>query len=200
MKAWAWMAIVPIVGSLAHADSLGDAAKRERERREKKKATQTKVIGEEELVAGPGKEAKGTFSPTAGSASGGTKAVVTPPSPSSKREGGERPTEVDIRRAAARERLDASYETIRETAWSLMEALHQYGKCSEPMIPPRDCQALLVRVGKLALSVSAHMEDAEDAARQGWLTPGDVRDARQRHGMDDSFWDRLVRAVHQYRR
>lgn len=200
MKVWVWFAMVPILGSLAHAESLADAAKRERERREKKKATETKVIGEEELVAGPGGKAKGTYTPATGSASEGPKAVVTPPSPSSKGEVGERPTEVDNRRKAARERLDASYETIRETAWSLMQAVHQYGQCNEPAIPPRDCQALLVRVGKLALSVGASMEDAEDAARQGWLTPGDVRDARQRHGMDDSFWDRLVRAVHQYRR
>ena len=55
-------------------------------------------------------------------------------------------------------------------------------------------------MGTLAMSIGTSMEDAEDAARQGWLTPGEVRDARQRHGMDDPFWDRLVRVVHQYRR
>ena len=44
------------------------------------------------------------------------------------------------------------------------------------------------------------MENAEEAARQGWLNPGDVRAVRQRYGMDDALWDKLVRYVHQYRR
>jgi len=44
------------------------------------------------------------------------------------------------------------------------------------------------------------MEEAEEAARQGWLNPGEVRAVRQRYGMDDSFWDQLVSMVRQYRR
>jgi len=200
MKVPAGLAMVPILVSLAQAESLGDVAKRERERREKNKATEIKVIGEEELAAGRGNKAKGTYSAPTGSASGAPNANIAPPSPSSTKDGSGEQSEVDARRAVARERLDATYEAIRDTAWSLMQALGQYRRCSEPVIPPRNCETLLVRVGNLVLSVAASMEDAEDAARQGWLTPGDVRDARRRHGMADSFWDELVRVVHQYRR
>jgi hypothetical protein len=50
------------------------------------------------------------------------------------------------------------------------------------------------------MSIAASMEDAEDAARQGWLVPGDVRAMRERYGMSSSFWDELVRLVHQHRR
>src|SRR4029453_9640365 len=73
MKAWGWVALIPILGTLASAESLGDAAKRERERREKAKlaGTPTKVIHEEDLVTGPGKGAKGTFNPRPGAAARG---------------------------------------------------------------------------------------------------------------------------------
>jgi hypothetical protein len=201
MKAWAWMAVVPILSSLAHAESLGDVAQREHERRAKTRdVPRATLIREEELVAGPGKASRGTFNPAVGPAIIRPKADVAPPAASSTANGGGARTEVDNRRAAARDRLEASYEMIRDTAWSLMQAIAQYEQCRGPVIPAnKSCEAQLFHIGFLALSVAARMEDAEDAARQGWLTPGDVRDARRRHGMDDSFWDALVRAVAQYR-
>ena len=191
MKAWAWMAVVPILTSVALAESLGDAARRERERREKKgEVAKAPVIREEDLVAGPGKAAKGTFNPAAGSARGRSTA-----------EGREAArSEVDIRRAAARERLEASYEMIRETAGSLIHAISEYGPCEGVIPVSTSCAARLRHIGRLALSVGLSMEDAEEAARQGWLTPGDVRDARRRYGMHDAFWDEHVRVVRQYRR
>lgn len=202
MKAWAWVAVVPMLGSLAHAESLGDVARRERERREKKReVAHATVIREEELVAGPGKASKGTFNPAAGSTGGRATAGVAQPSSSSTGNGGGARTEVDIRRAAARERLEASYESIRETASLLWQAVSQHRKCGVAISAAgKSCQTLLIDIWNLAWSVGASMEDAEDAAREGWLTPGDVRDARRRYGMHDSHWDELVRLVHQYRR
>ena len=92
-------------------------------------------------------------------------------------------SEVDARRAAARERLEATYE-----------------QCAAPGPDAnKSCQTSLAEIGNLALSIGVSMEHAEDAARQGWLAPGEVRDCRRRHGMGDSFWDELVRAVNQYR-
>jgi hypothetical protein len=199
MKASVWLVVVPIMGSMAQAESLGDAAKRERERREKKGGVvKAPVIREEELVAGPGKAAKGTFNPAAGPVGGRANKDLKQPSSPSESDGPL--TEVDNRRAAARGRLEASYETIRETAGSLMHAVSQYGPCEGVIPVSTSCDARLRHIWKLAMSVGLSMEDAEEAARQGWLAPGDVRDARQRYGMDDAFWDELVRLVHQYRR
>jgi hypothetical protein len=106
MKVLGWIPILLLLGAAAGAESLGDVAKRERERPEKKKqeGADAKVVHEEELAAPSSRDAKGT------------------------------------------------------------------------------------------------MEDAEEAARQGWLSPGDVRAMRQRYGMDDSFWDKLADVVHRFRR
>jgi hypothetical protein len=205
MKAWAWVAVLSILGSLAYAESLGDVAKRERERREKKKqqgtATETKVIHDEDLAAAPGKDSKGTFNPATGFATGRGSAGESEPSkssaPSSSSSGNGDITEVDVRRAGARQRLESSYASIAGTAWSLVQAVREYAGCGK--IPSRRCLSLAATVESLAMSVGASMEDAEEAARQGWLNPGEVRAVRQRYGMDDSFWDKLVSAVHQYR-
>ncbi|PYQ05352.1 MAG: hypothetical protein DMF83_15615 [Acidobacteria bacterium] len=208
MNAWACVAVLSILGSLAYAESLGDVAKRERERREKKKqqGTETKVIHDEDLAAAPGKDSKGTFNPGTGfatgqgsagaSASAKSSAALLPSTSSSSGSGDI--TEVDFRRAGARQRLESSYATIAETAWSLVEAFREYAGCGE--IPSRRCLSLATTVESLAMSVGASMEDAEEAARQGWLDPGEVRAVRHRYGMDDSFWDKLVSVVHQYRR
>jgi len=205
MKAWAWLAAVSILGSIAHAESLGEVAKRERERREKNKrqGTETKVINDDDLTAGRDKDSKGTFNPGAGLATGrggagasGPSKGSTPPSPSASPAGGDAVTEVDVRRAGARQRLESSYEKIAGEAWSLAEAVKQYASCGETS----RCQALAVRIERLAISIGVGMEEAEEAARQGWLNPGEVRAVRQRYGMDDSFWDQLVSMVRQYRR
>ena len=127
MKAWAWLAAVSILGSIAHAESLGEVAKRERERREKNKrqGTETKVINDDDLTAGRDKDSKGTFNPGAGLATGrggagasGPSKGSTPPSPSASPAGGDAVTEVDVRRAGARQRLESSYEKIAGEAWS----------------------------------------------------------------------------------
>ncbi|HEY2944498.1 MAG TPA: hypothetical protein VGN09_18845 [Vicinamibacteria bacterium] len=190
MKAWGWVALISILGAPVDAESLGDAAKRERERREKKKqdTAEIRVIHDEDLLAGRSTDSKGTFSPAAplarsSSPSSGSGGVIT---------------EVDAIRSAARQRLESSYATIAETAGSLGQAVQEYQGCGE--LPTRRCMSLLITIGNLAMSVGARMEDAEEAARQGWLNPGDVRAVRQRYGMDDSAWDNLVRLVHQYRR
>jgi hypothetical protein len=212
MRIWSLMVALALVGSLAHAQSLGEIAKRERERREKNKqqgaSTQTKVIHDEDLAAAPGKDAKGTFNPAsgftrgAGGAGAGRPAsppVPAAPSPSASPSGsGERLSEVDTRRAGARQTLESSYRSIAAMAYSLWEAALEYQKCAQ--VVNRNCAAQEARVGSLAVSVAINMDQAEDAARQGWLDPGEVRDARQRHGMDHAFWDRLVRAVRQYSR
>jgi hypothetical protein len=101
----------------------------------------------------------------------------------------------------ARARLESTYDRIRDMATQFWEDIVRYRSCSSADIPQsKTCIALLSDIERLAIAIGTSMEDAEDAARQGWLTPGEVRDARSTHGMDHSFWDELVRFVHQYRR
>ena len=211
MRIWSLVAILALVGSLAHAQSLGEVAKREHERREKNKKgaqTETKVIHDEDLAAAPGKDAKGTFNPasgfTRGAGGAGTGRPASPPvpaapSPSASPSGsGDRVSEVDSLRAGARQRLESSYERIAANAFSFMESVQVFLDCTRAVY--RQCSVQAARVNVLALSIANDMEQADDAARQGWLTPGEVRDARVQHGMQDSYWDSLVRAVRQYSR
>ncbi len=210
MKAWTALAMIPFLGSLAEADSLGAAAKRERERREKKGPAPVKVIGDEELAAGTGPGAKGTSNPSAGSPSAGSASA---PAPRGGARGGRSDvagpagatvTEVDSRRAAARQRLDAAYARISAVAGQLVEAVERYRRCQglpvDSNSPTSSCGPQLEDIGMMAIAVGAGMSDAEEAARQGWLSPGEVRDARQRYGMEDTYWDKLVSLVAQYRR
>jgi hypothetical protein len=204
------VAVLSVLGSFASAESLGDLAKRESARREKKKqpgaATEAKVIHDDDLLAAPAKDSKGAFNPGTGFASGqgspaasaSPKGSVPLPTSTSSSDGSGGMTEVDVMRAGARQRLESSYQRIAETASSLMQAVQDYTGRGE--LTTKRCQALLITIGSLAMSVGAGMEDAEEAARQGWLNPGEVRAVRQRYGMDDAFWDKLVRVVHQYRR
>jgi hypothetical protein len=71
--------------------------------------------------------------------------------------------------------------------------------CHDNSLAPRRCNSLVRSLVRQAFAVGQAMEAAEDAARQGWLEPGEVRAARQRHGMADSAWDELVRIVQQHR-
>jgi hypothetical protein len=212
MKAWGWVALIPILGTLASAESLGDAAKRERERREKTKqaGTPTKVIQEEDLVTGPGKDAKGTFNPRPGAAARGGDAGAsasprgsTSPPPSTSSSAGEDRaplTEVDAKRDAARRRLESSYGDIAGMAWSFIRAVRAYETCVNMQLSMTEyCRALANRIETSARAIAASMEEAEDAARQGWLAPGEVRDMRRRYRMDDSFWDELVTLVRRSR-
>jgi hypothetical protein len=204
MKAWGWSAVVLMLGTMAQADSLGELATRERERREKQKQQQgtsveTRVIRDEDLAAAAGKDAKGTFNPGSGFASGRPTASPSP-SPSSPPGSTGSVTEVDATRSAARQRLETSYQRISEMAQSLMQAVQHYQSQRCEDMPRSDCQGLLIVIGRLAISIGITMDDAEEAARQGWLNPGEVRAMRQRYGMDDANWDKLVRLVHTYRR
>jgi hypothetical protein len=213
MKAWGWVAMVPILATLANAESLGDVAKRERERREKTKqgstGTETKVIHEDDLVAAPGKDTKGTFNPSVGSQGGAKGADVPKGSPSvaptrSSGSGASAPlTEVEGKRAAALRQLESSYKSIAGIAWDLIRAVREYnnqGCAHMAFATSRSCVALANIIDQLVRSVAASMEGAEEAARQGWLTPGDVREMRKSYRMDDSLWDHLVDLVRRHGR
>jgi hypothetical protein len=200
MKIWAVVMALSLLGSAARAQSLGEVAKREQVRREKSKreGTSAKVIHEEDLRTAPAKDGKGTFNPASGfgaAPSAGTVQPAARPSPAGRGDG---LNEIDTLRNGARQSLESNYERIAANAWSFMEAVQEFLHCRKGVY--RSCSAQAARVGVLALAIANDMDQADDAARQGWLTPGEVRAARLRHGMQDSSWDELVRYVNQYRR
>jgi hypothetical protein len=207
MKIRCGLAMILIAGSTVHADSLGEAAKREEERREKAKhaspAPEPKVIHIEDLGAPSGKDGKGTFNPAAGSAKGadGTSggAATVRSSGSASAGGSGDNTEVDRKRIAARRQLEASYAAIAAAASSLEQIGRDYdGRGCEQAKTTPTCARLLKTGVTYALSIAVAMDRAEEAARMGWLSPGEVRATRERYNMTASYWDRLVSLVSRY--
>jgi hypothetical protein len=203
------LAVLAVAGRLASEESLGDAAKRERERREKGKGSESRVIQEQDLHAPSPKDSKGTFSggspaadptsaavdprPVVPSSTGvipwGVSATPTPPP------AGGNP-EVDATQAAARARLRRSYQKVAAYAKALGQAVRDFEDC--PTINEQ-CHRRLVKAQGLAQSVSAEIAEADEAARQGWLPPGDLRAAREEQGLHDAAWEQLLGWVQQYK-
>jgi hypothetical protein len=192
-----------------HAQSLGEAARREQERRLKNKdaRVEVKTLNNESLKTVPRKEgtpdreAGGTASSAApADAPGTTPAAAAAPERSA-------PTEVDGRREAARPRLESAYERISALRDRTERLVAQYqGVCETNVLAashpdsPSPCTRLFLEIGLMGLAIGAAMEDADEIARTGWLLPGDVRAVRERHGMDRSAWDRLAALARKYRR
>lgn len=205
MKALAWLAVFSIAGTLANAQSLGEAAERERLRREKlkKAGTETKVIDGEALAAGPAKGSKGTYntSPVSGTA-GAPDASASPPLSTSSRPGETgKPSDVDLIRAEARQRLAGSYQRIGGMLSAFTQAAQQYEGCQGlEVYATNRCAKVVQTMENLIRSVAILMDQAEDAARQGWLNPEEVRAIRKRYGLDDPIWDEIVSYVRRHRR
>lgn len=218
MKSVAWAVLFVVVTSWAGAESLADAARRERERREKNKTegVEAKVVDSDELARTQTKKGKGTVNyGTAGDGSGpGPTSVYTgsssssssmpssasksPESSSSKGYDSANP-ELEGKRRQAHADLEAYYQQISSVADKLVTDVDQYLKgCAKTA--SEHCSRLSDEIGHNAVYVANAMEKAEEAARVGWLQPGDVTAMRTKYGMDDGSWDRLVRIVQKYRR
>jgi hypothetical protein len=62
------------------------------------------------------------------------------------------------------------------------------------------CQDSLRQIVALALLVGRQLSDAEDLARKSWLPAGDVRELREKYGLDDGVWDMAARLANRYAR
>lgn len=60
---------------------------------------------------------------------------------------------------------------------------------------PRSCQELLEDLSVAREKVERGLDEAEDDARRSWVSPGVVRDLRQRHGLEEAAWDDLEETV-----
>jgi hypothetical protein len=218
MKFLTIVGLLLVTGSTLHAASLGEAAKRERERREKNKAAgvEVKVISTEDLAApssGKGTYNDGTsggssspsstsssssFSDRGGSLSApsdspSSGALVPPGSSSSSS------SDSDPKRDAARRRLAASYQRIAQAAAMFLQYAEAYHGCPIEAAPGTRCYALRVNAASWAIKVAKEMDQAEDDARRGSLPAGEVRRIREAYGLDDPYWDKLVRYMQQHR-
>jgi hypothetical protein len=223
MKLGMWAAALLVCAgpaALAHGASLGDAAKRERERRDKNKeqGIEVRVLDASDLAAAPSDGGKGTFNE--GTTGGKTSppegapppsAPMTPsvpgagspllpgatlldPAPQAPR------ASDDYRRDSARNAVSSAYRSMASSAARLVKDAKEYqGGCTTGTASGSRCTTLARNLTRLATSLSDSMEAAEALAQAGRVTPGEVREIQERCGCDVD-WSAAERLINQYRK
>ncbi len=106
---------------------------------------------------------------------------------------------LDSKRDAGRRQLEARIQSLAVNAKRLVSDAQSYqAACSG-----RDtatCQDSLRKIVALALVVGKQLSDAEDLARKSWLPAGEVRELREKYGLDHGVWDQAARLANRYAR
>jgi hypothetical protein len=224
MKLGTWAAALLVCAgptALAHGESLGDAAKRERERREKNKEQQIelRVLDDSDLAAAPSDGGKGTFnegttggrkpSPPEGAPppsapmppdAPGTGSPLLPPGGGALLDAPQAPrSSGDYRRDSARNALYSAYRSMASSAARLVKDAKEYQGCTTSTVSGSRCVSLARNLTRLATSLSDSMEAAEALAHAGRVTPGEVRETQERCGSGVD-WSAAERLINQYRK
>jgi len=111
-------------------------------------------------------------------------------------------SEVDVARRQGRQKLEAAIAQVAQIGRELVRTWQYHHRLCSGKVPanPVACEQLADRMGRLAVAAGAGLDDAEDAARTSWLPPGEVRDIRNRYGLDTAGWDEIARLSREYRR
>lgn len=108
-----------------------------------------------------------------------------------------RMSDVDVKRKQAKAELEHLFRSLGPNGRSLIRNAERYVK-SCGSVTDGFCVQLLENLGRQAIAVGKQLDSAQELARTSWLPPGEVRALRERHGIDDSMFDQLVRLVRQY--
>jgi hypothetical protein len=158
-----------LAAGFASAESVEEAAQRERQRRASY-GSAAAVIGIDELKR-----------PTSGAGTFSAPGGVAP-----RPDMGVRAGELETLQAAARRRLGVEYRRIAPQAQKLQEDASRYaGLCQGVRRPPARCSGDAARLGARAAALSRRLQAADDVGRQARLLPGDVRALEQEHGLQD---------------
>lgn len=103
-----------------------------------------------------------------------------PASPNSER------SELEVKREQAEKRFDVALTRLEGEARRLTLNADQFESlCVGGRGEPGSCQRLLSQISDGALSLNRSVQEAEEEARQAWVTPGTLRDLRQKRGLDE---------------
>lgn len=108
-------------------------------------------------------------------------------------------SEVDARRAEARRKLAEIFRRLGPAGRTLIRAAKIHVQsCGN--VTEGQCRVSLENLGRQAIAVGTTLRDAQELARTSWLAPGDIRELRRTHGIDDRVFDEIVRIVSRYSR
>jgi hypothetical protein len=193
-----------LAASVSRAESLEEAGRRERDRRAQSQEAQGsgRAIDEDALKAVPRDGGSGTFSAAP------PRALLAPSIADDRAR--------DAGHATARRRLEAQCARVQPVGVRLVQQASAYELCLARPTPqgrsgrsgPRGsagidsaprCESQLARVRQTAAALGAALDDMEEAARRAGLLPGEVREVRERHGLDGRAWLEVDRALSRYR-
>jgi hypothetical protein len=118
------------------------------------------------------------------------KPTTPSPSPSPER------SEVDTAREGGERKLeDALSRLVPEKSRLIANARTFDTACLGTQGEPRSCARLFDTISASAQSLVRDVQAAEEEARRSWVSPGRVRDLRERNGLDDAALDDVTEAV-----
>ena len=95
-------------------------------------------------------------------------------------------SELDVKREQAEKRFDAALARLEGEARRLTLNADQFESlCVGGRGEPGSCQRLLSQISDGAESLGRSVQEAEEEGRQAWVTPGTLRDLRQKRGLDE---------------
>ena len=95
-------------------------------------------------------------------------------------------SELDVKREQAEKRFDVALARLEDEARRLTLNADQFESlCVGGRGEPGSCQRLLGQISAGAESLGRRVQEAEEEARQAWVTPGTLRDLRQKRGLDE---------------
>lgn len=101
-------------------------------------------------------------------------------------------TETDLEREAGEKRLEQSLARLVTAMAQLSENAGQFeAVCLGRRGDPRSCARLHEAIASAAESLARGLEGTEDEARHASVSPGLVRDLRQKHGLQEESWKGL---------
>lgn len=184
MKLGVALGCLAFVAGSALGQGLGDAAKKEQERRKQNqdKGVQARSFSDDDLGGSSGLTLEDDKEERDGQ-TGGRASSGSAPS-------GSAPQGED-RRASGKRKLADVYAHIAGQASQLVDVAQQYvGKGCETTVSD-ECGVLLQALDSLACAVGRNLDMANDLARQSWVLPGDVRELRGQYGLEERFWYEL---------
>lgn len=191
MRRYVTAACIVLAWGLAWAQGLGDAARKEQERRgrNKDKGVEARSFSDADL-SGVGGTASGT-QPAVSGANDAARPEAEASAPS-------RGSSVDSTRAAGRRQLDSLYGRIAGQAGALVAQAREFVAAECDRGQGDECNARAAALERLACAVGQNLEAADDLGRRAWLSPGEVRELRDRHGLEDDIWYQISRLSNQY--
>lgn len=204
------------VANLGFGQSLGEIAKKEKERR-KKNEGEARVIDDKALAeAGAARRqeegseesgepeseatAPGTLKrlltgsgDTARSAKSSPGESPEPSSPASRAD-----AERDVQKQAAIARLESMLSSMRGAASDLVSAAQRYQQNCTGSNSNNVCEDEIRQVARRAIVVGKMLDEVNNLARKSGITPGKLRELREKHGLGNQIWDAALRFAARY--